>query len=124
MSILFGNGDGTFQSPIVTTLALQKSLVALVDVNGDKKADLLVNLTDSNLNPAGVGLLLGNGDGTFQTAKTVAGGSEILYAVADFNHDGKPDLAVTASTAVQVMYGNGDGSFSAGPKALAFQRWP
>jgi len=118
VSILFGNGDGTFQSPIMTTLALHQSVVALVDVNGDKKADLLVNLTDSSLNPAGVGLLLGNGDGTFQTAKTVAGASEILYAVADFNHDGKPDLAVAASTAVQLMYGNGDGSFSAGPKAL------
>lgn len=121
VSILFGNGDGTFQSPMVTTLSRQESAVAAVaavDVNGDKKADLLVNLTDSNLNPAGVGLLLGNGDGTFQSAKTVAGGSDILCAVADFNHDGKADLAVNTSTAVQVMYGNPDGSFSAGPQAL------
>ena len=118
VSILFGNGDGTFQSPIVTTLTLQQTVVAVLDVNGDKKADLLVNLTDSNLNPVGVGLLLGNGDRTFQTAKTVAGASDILCAVADFNHDGKPDLAVATSTAVQLMYGNGDGSFSAGPQAL------
>jgi hypothetical protein len=103
---------------MVTTLSLQESAVAAVDVNGDKKADLLVNLTDSNLNPAGVGLLLGNGDGTFQAAKTVAGGSDILYTVADFNHDGKPDLAVNTSTAVQVMYGNGDGTFSKGPQLL------
>jgi hypothetical protein len=118
VSILFGNGDSTFQSPIVTTLTLQQTVVAVVDVNGDKKADLLANLTDSNLNPAGVGLLLGNGDGTFQAAKTVAGGSDILCAVADFDHDGKPDVAVATSTAVQLMYGNGDGSFSAGPQAL------
>ena len=118
VSILLGNGDGTFQSPMVTTLSLQESALAAVDVNGDKKADLLVNLTDSNLNPAGVGLLLGNGDGTFQAAKTIAGGSDVLCAVADFNHDGKADLAVNTSTAVQVMYGNGDGSFSAGPQAL------
>ena len=118
VSILFGNGDGTFQPPTVTTLSLQESVVAAVDVNGDKKADLLVNLTDSNFNPAGVGLLLGNGDGTFQTAKTVAGGSDILSTVADFNHDGKPDLAVLTSTAVQVMYGNGDGTFSNGPQLL------
>ena len=118
VSILFGNGDGTFQSPVVTTLTLQQTVVAVVDVNGDKKADLLVNLTDSNLNLAGVGLLLGNGNGTFQAAKTVAGASDILRAVADFNHDGKPDLAVATSAAVQLMYGNGDGSFSAGPQAL------
>jgi hypothetical protein len=118
VSILFGKGDGTFQSPVVTTISLQESVVAAVDVNGDKKADLLVNLTDSNLNPAGVGLLLSNGDGSFQTAKTVAGASDILCAVADFNHDGKPDLAVATSTAMQLMYGNGDGSFSAGPQAL------
>jgi len=118
VSILFGNGDGTFQSPVVTTLTLQQTMVAVVDVNGDKKADLLVNLTDSNLNPAGVGLLLGNGDGTFQAAMTVAGASDILCAVADFNHDGRPDLAVATSVAVQLMYGNGDGSFSAGPQAL------
>ena len=118
VSILLGNGDGTFQSPIVTTLTLQQSVVAAVDVNGDKKADLIVNLTDSSFNPTGVGLLLGNGDGTFQAAKTVAGGSDTLCAVADFNHDGKPDLAVATPTAVLLMYGNGDGSFSAGPQAL------
>src|SRR4029077_8872481 len=43
VSILLGNGDGTFQSPIVTTLTLEQSVVAAVDVNGDKKADLIVN---------------------------------------------------------------------------------
>ncbi len=118
VSILFGNGDGTFQPPVMTTLSVQQTVAGVADVNGDKKPDLIVNLTDSNVNPAGVGVLLGNGEGTFQAAKTVAGSSDIPLAVGDFNHDGKPDLAVNTLTAVQIMYGNGDGSFSPGPQVI------
>lgn len=117
ISILLGNGNGTFQAPMVTTLTVHESVVAVVDVNGDKKADLIVNVTDSNFSPAGVAVLLGNGDGTFQTPKTIASGVNGLSTVADFNNDGKPDLAVNTSTSVQVLYGNGDGTFTQGPQA-------
>ena len=118
ISILLGNGNGTFHAPMITTLTVHESVAAVVDVNGDKKADLLVNLTDSSFNASAVVVLLGNGDGTFQASKTVAGGAEALLTVADFNHDGKPDLVVNTSTAVQVLDGNGDGTFTQGPQAL------
>jgi hypothetical protein len=64
-------------------------------------------------------VLLGNGDGTFgQTAVTSdAGAAPLALAVADFNGDGNPDLAVTQfdGNTVNVLLGNGDGTFQTGP---------
>lgn len=81
--------------------------VAVGDVNGDGKPDLVV------ANAAGtVGVLLGNGDGTFQTAVTYSTGTggASSVAIADVNGDGKPDLVV-AGGLVSVLMGNGDGTF-------------
>jgi hypothetical protein len=112
--ILMGNGDGTLQAPIVTTLSAQETIVACADVNGDKKTDLLANITSADV-PAGIEILLGNGDGTFQSPKTVvAGPQQTLLAVADFNHDDQGDLVVSLGGAVQIMLNNGDGTFTAG----------
>jgi len=116
--ILMGNGDGTLQAPIVMTLDLHVTVAAVADFNGDKKADLVANLSDANDNATGAEVLLGNGDGTFQTPKTVLTGAESVLTVADFNNDGKLDLAVSASEAVQIMKGMGDGTFSQGGKAV------
>lgn len=78
-----------------------------MDVNGDGKADLLVaNGCDSSGCPDGsVGVLLGNGDGTFPTAVTYdsLGVSATSIAVADLNGDGKPDVVVAN------LYSNGSG---------------
>ena len=74
--------------------------VAVADVNGDGKPDLVVaNVCASSADDCAngtVGVLLGNGDGTFQTAVTYgSGGYEAnSVAVADVNGDGKPDLLV------------------------------
>jgi len=116
--ILMGNGDGTLQAPIVTTLTAQEFVAAVADVNGDKKADLVVNLFDANANPAGIEVLLGNGDGTFQTPKTAVPDPESVLIVADFNNDGKPDLAASNSNTVQIILGQGDGTFSQGGQAV------
>jgi FG-GAP-like repeat len=65
--------------------------VAVADVNGDGKPDLAV----TNYNSGTVGVLLGNGDGTFQPTVTYnAGGNPSAIAMADVNGDGKPDLVV------------------------------
>jgi FG-GAP-like repeat len=82
--------------------------VAVGDFNGDGKLDLAVT------NSTNVGVLLGNGDGTFQPAVYYSvGSSPRAVAVGDFNGDGKLDLVVGNVTSgnVSVLLGNGDGTF-------------
>jgi hypothetical protein len=100
--------------------------IAIADVNGDGKPDLVV--ANGCANPCvadgSVGVLLGNGDGTFQTAVTYGSGGvgPSSIAIGDVNGDGKPDLVVANSCAdstcatdgsVAVLLGNGDGTFQA-----------
>src|SRR5262249_41178460 len=74
------------------------------DVNSDGKPDLITK--DGQFFSAPVNLLLGNGDGTFQSPQTLPG-VEPWVTVADVNSDGKPDLIVGNT----VFLGNGDGTF-------------
>ncbi len=108
VSVLLGNGDGTFQNQTTFATGLSPSSVAVMDVNGDGRPDLVVaNSGDNN-----VSVLLGNGDGTFQNQTTFATGSAPSFvAVADLNGDGKPDLIVADSGGVSLLLGNGDGTF-------------
>src|SRR5271168_1437278 len=72
VSVLLGNGDGTFQSAVAYGSGGQESIsVAIADVNGDAKLDVIVAngcAGNNNCNNGSVSVLLGNGDGTFQTA--------------------------------------------------------
>ena len=96
LSILLGNSDGTFQKAMEFAVASQSSSVrpvevSLGDFNLDGRLDVVVG---SGSRDAIIRLLLGNGDGTFQTPTTYGTGAEpYVIAVGDFNHDGKPDLA-------------------------------
>src|SRR3989440_597917 len=71
VSVLVGNGDGTFQAALTFAAGSGPSSVAAGDFNGDGKLDLAVASRGSSL----VSVLLGNGDGTFQAALTFAGRS-------------------------------------------------
>jgi len=102
--------------------------VAVADVNHDGFLDLV---TANGFSGAtnGVGLLLGNGDGTFQPARSVlAGTSPSMVVVGDFDGDGNQDIALSSATlvtgvtppnppdpTVTIMLGNGDGTFHRGP---------
>jgi len=111
VSVLLGNGDGTFQIAVHYVVGSAPYSVTAGDFNGDGKSDLAV-ATD-----VGISVLLGNGDGTFQTAVNYGAGNQPSFAVAgDFNSDGKLDLAVAdgLSGTVAVLLGNGDGTFQAG----------
>ena len=128
LSVLLGNGDGTFQSPVTyNSGGYGASSVAIVDVNGDGKPDLvLANQCVSSpcASEGAVDVLLGNGDGTFQTAVAYYSGGYGLVSVAtaDVNGDGKPDLLVAnlcasssscGNGSVGILLGNGDGTFQA-----------
>src|SRR6266481_2905980 len=110
--VLLGNGDGTFQSPVVTTLPASTQPLALGDFNGDKKSDAIIGNADSSGNMT-LQILLGNGDGTFQNAQPISASGTLtnIVAVADFNKDGKLDLAVGVAGGVKVLVGQGDGTF-------------
>jgi hypothetical protein len=93
-------------------------------MNGDGRPDLITSNDCAvgpclGLEPGTIGVLLGNGDGTFQKAivtfTLISGGH---LAVADFNHDGKLDVACGQSDSL--LLGNGDGTFQA-PLILGVQ---
>jgi hypothetical protein len=110
VSVLLGNGDGTFRAAVSYGTGQFPYSVAVGDFNRDGKLDLAVANFDSN----SVSVLLGNGDGTFRAAVSYGTGSgPHSVAVGDFNRDGKLDLAVAnqASNDVSVLLGNGDGTF-------------
>jgi hypothetical protein len=91
VSVLLGNGDGTFQTAVNYGTGGWPYSVAIGDVNGDDAPDLAVANCDSD----NVSVLLGNGDGTFQTAVNyLAGHGPSSVAIDDVNGDGTPDLAV------------------------------
>jgi uncharacterized repeat protein (TIGR01451 family) len=114
VSILLGNGDGTFQAAVNLSTGNQPSTILVGDFNGDGKLDLaLYQRGDLQLSQAGsVSILLGNGDGTFQAPKTQAlDPGTYAIAVADFNLDKKSDLVVGEIGHVAIYLGKGDGTF-------------
>jgi hypothetical protein len=113
VSVLLGNGDGTFQAPQHYTGEAGESLV-VSDLNGDGNPDLITTSRNPTTLTGQVAVLVGNGDGTFHSPQVYpVGGAPFSLEVGDFNGDGKPD-AVAANESdgtLSVLLGNGDGSF-------------
>ena len=112
ISVLLGNGDGTFRSPAAYSPGgYGTSSVAVVDVNSDGKPDLLVANQCAQIcefyGEGGIGVLLNNGDGTFQTVTSYDPGGENTNVVisADLNADKKLDLIVSNTSGVGVLFG-------------------
>ena len=120
VGVLLGNGDGTFKPAVAYgSGGLYADSVAVADVNGDGKPDIVVGtcgfpkIINCVASGGKAGVLLGNGDGTFQPAVSysLGGFGATSVAVADVNGDGKLDLLVATGSAVGVLLGNGDGTF-------------
>ena len=112
IAVLLGNGDGTFKPFIPTTAGFQGGSIAVGDFNGDGKLDVAVS--DNQSSTPGVDIMLGNGDGTFKAPVSYAtAADQRMVIVADFNGDGKLDLATANadSETISVLLGNGDGTF-------------
>src|SRR5262249_48063023 len=87
--------------------------VAFADFNMDCKPDLVA--VSSYASADLVSVALGNGDGTFQTAKSFSSHIPVEVAASDFNGDGKVDLVIgNQDVGVSVLPGNGDGTFQVG----------
>jgi hypothetical protein len=110
ISILLGNGDGTFQPKMDLTAGTSPLAVTTADLNGDGHADIIV----ANRFDNAVGVFLGNGDGTFSPqVEFPTGLAPEAVAVGDLNLDGHPDIVTANRVAgnVSILLGNGDGTF-------------
>ena len=110
VSVLLGNGDGTFQPQLLFGSADLPSSIAVADFNGDGNLDWVG--VGNQTRTVAVGL--GRGDGTFLAARNfIAGVTPDSVALADFNRDGKLDAVVAnvGSANVSLLLGNGDGTF-------------
>ena len=132
LGVLLGKGDGTFH-PVVAypSGGYEVNSIAAIDLNGDGNLDIVAGnwcgTTDCTSNSS-VGVLFGNGDGTFQapTSYDVGGMLAMGLTVLDVNGDGKPDFIMTGyceentpacgSTGAELfaLLGNGNGTFQPG----------
>jgi hypothetical protein len=118
VTILLGNGDGTFSQAAGSPVAVGNgpAAIAICDFNGDGKLDLAIANSQDNT----VTILLGNGNGTFTQppgSPIAVGSTPQAIAAGDFTGNGKIGLAVanTGSNNVTILSGNGDGTFTPAP---------
>ena len=124
VSILLGNGDGTFAPQQLVAVGQTPQGIASLDVDGDGDWDVVTaNHGDSNLS-----IVLNDGGGVFGDAESFDGGGdgEWALAAADMDNDGLIDLVVGAQDSEQVIVNrnNGNGTFSPqGPQSAGGDVW-
>ncbi|WP_260704036.1 beta strand repeat-containing protein [Edaphobacter flagellatus] len=120
VQVFLAKPDGTFAAPVSAITTTYLGQITVADFNKDGKLDIAA-LTETSSSQAQLAIALGNGDGTFATPKfaNLAGGDAIRssgLASADFDNDGKIDLALLDSNDFGgLFYGNGDGTFTSVP---------
>ncbi len=114
ISLLTGNGDGTFSTQILTNdLGSDSISMVTTDFNNDGRPDLAA-ANYGTFQSGNIVILLGNGNGTFTSAPNINTINPALIFASDFNGDGKPDLAVingNAANSVSIFTGDGTGGF-------------
>jgi hypothetical protein len=106
VTILLGNGDGTFTQGTNLTFDGNASTIALADFNGDHKPDIAVS------DAGNIFVFLGNGDGTFTLGYSNSNGGGNVLVAGDFNGDGKQDLVFADSNYIGLYLGDGKGGFA------------
>jgi len=111
ISVLLGNGDGTFGTKTDYDVGQPADGVVITDLNSDGKLDIVAQTSFST--SATVSVLLGNGNGTFQTRVDYLFGAltqPTSILASDFNNDTKPDIVAINGSGATVFLGNGDGT--------------
>jgi hypothetical protein len=117
VTVRLGRGDGTFgkaiSSPCPGCFSPGGPILLMADLNNDGKPDVVTSVLLSG-QLGSLGILIGNGDGTFQPAVAYGFGALNSVAAADFSHNGKLDLVATFYlSGAYIFTGNGDGTFGA-----------
>ncbi len=108
ISVLPGNGDGTFKNRVTSEITDQGYLAVVAgDFNGDGILDLA-----ATAQPSGIQIFLGQGNGVFSQQPLVPCALSSSLVSDDFNGDGKLDLAVATSTNITILLGQGNGTFA------------
>lgn len=114
LSILFGNGDGSFKEQQQLRVSVEPRALTLSDYNGDGRTDIAVACAGSDQ----VVLFLGLAGGRFSEGpRYPVQRTPISIAAGDVNGDQKPDLVVALrNDKIAVLLGNGDGTFTPGSR--------
>jgi VCBS repeat protein len=131
VSILVGDGDGSFQDAV--NLGIGAYVVRVGDLNGDGRQDLAMTNFSGLCNEGGcngeesVSVLLGRGDGTFETAQHYSRGCPFGigtcpadFDIGDFNGDGRQDLVLLSGNSVSIQLSKPDGSLLS-PKGFKWE---
>jgi len=133
LTVYFGAGNGKFTTGPTTAVTGVQAYSSMIagDFNGDGKTDVAILNTSLGYTATDVTVMPGNGDGTFAAPQTTQAynpgpvGGDVVegsMVAADFNGDGKMDLAIVgglvASGEVTILLGNGDGTFT--PSGMSY----
>jgi hypothetical protein len=117
VSVLYGNGDGTFKAPLNYTVGTDPKRADTGSLRNNGLLDIVVANRGVQYNPGSVSILLNNGDGTFSAGSSLTTDwNPSAIALADLNNDGNLDIIVTTTDFYQghhtdIFLGNGDGTF-------------